>query len=111
MNHVISTNPQIPFNLPDALEDILPLVEIEESKGLSGAEAVLGSIKDINALVIIDEDNFNPAQFLGGEHTFQVLSMALQSLIDDTQNEAYCRKVVNLFHLDDYLIIPEKRVA
>lgn len=101
--HVINTS--LPyFNLPDQLEDIISLNEIEDEISVDAANVVLSNIRSINEVVQIDAEN-DMVQFLEGGHTCQVLRFSLSSLIQVLYMKPdYIKAVVEIFRIDEYFV-------
>lgn len=98
------------FSLPDCLEDIFPMLDMEKELGNKKAKDVYDSIKSINELVRYDKEN-DMAEFIDGGFSSQVLGMSLKIIVDNTESKPeYARMVVKMFFLDDcwLLDIPEE---
>tara|TARA_E500000081_G_C6133338_1_gene355105 strand:- start:531 stop:863 length:333 start_codon:yes stop_codon:yes gene_type:complete len=101
MNHVLSSFAAEPC---DNINDILPLTEMNPEV----AASVWKSIKSINELILIDEEE-DYVQFIEGGYTFQVLSSALKSIEELTKSKPkYVVEVIKTFRLDEYLVIPDR---
>lgn len=101
MNHVLSSFAAEPC---DNINDILPLTEMNPEV----AASVWKSIKSINELVLIDEED-DYVQFIERGFTFQVISFSLQNIEKLTKSEPkYVLEVIKTFRLDEYLVIPDR---
>jgi len=101
MNRVLSSFAAEPC---DNINDIFPLTEMNPEV----ADSVWKSIKAINELVLIDEED-DYVQFIEVGYTLQVLSGALKSIEELTKSKPkYVVEVIKTFRLDEYLVIPDR---
>lgn len=101
--HVI--NPSLPFfNLPDKLEDIISLGEIEDEISVDVANIVLSNIKSINELIRVNKED-DMAEYIEGGYTHQVLGYSLTAIVQVLyMKPEYIKAVIELFYLDDYFV-------
>jgi hypothetical protein len=92
--------------IPDELEDIYSLEDIGKDKGEDVADEVFKSLKSINELVVLPEDDEDHGniQLINGGFSYQVLSFSMM-IIQEKTNIKYTRKVAELFHLDCFIDI------
>jgi hypothetical protein len=103
LQHVISINP-IFFILPDALEDVFSSEEMVELLGEDNEDKVHQSLKSINSVVKVDNENNKTIQV--GNFSYQIISISLSTIKKLTQDRPeYLKNVISLFHLEDFLVI------
>lgn len=101
MNHVLSSFAAEPC---DNINDILPLTEMNPEV----AASVWKSIKSINELILVDEED-DYSQVIEGGFSYQVLSFSLQTIEQLTKSEPkYILEVIKTFKLEDHLVIPDR---
>jgi hypothetical protein len=97
--------------IPDVLEDVFSLEQMDKTIGEDNTNAVFDALKSINELILVDEET-ERAEMIQGSHSYNVLELSLSIVKDHTvSNPAYIKEVIKLFHLSEFFVIQDELIA